>query len=246
MNDSVAIVILAAGKGTRMKSEKAKVLHSVSGRPMIMHVVETAVKVTGKEIIIVIGHQAESVRSVVSEKADVKFALQKEQNGTGHAVQCALPELSDSCANVVILSGDVPLIKSITISDLITGHINNDNDVTVLGFCLENPFGYGRIVVNKTGIIEKIVEEADADDKQKHINIVNSGIYCVKRPFLEFALSKVKSNNNQNEIYLTDIVEIGTKEDKKIGLKICENQTEVMGINSSEDLLKIESMLMES
>ena len=246
MNDSVAIIILAAGKGTRMKSEKAKVLHSVSGCPMIMHVVETAAKVTGKEIIIVIGHQAESVRSVVSEKADVKFALQMEQNGTGHAVQCALPELSEKCANVVILSGDVPLIKSITISGLISDHVNNDNDVTVLGVCFENPFGYGRIVENISGRVEKIIEETDADDIQKKINIVNSGIYCVKRPFLEFALSQVKSNNNQNEIYLTDIVEIANNEDKKIGLKICEDQSEVMGINSSEDLLKIESMLMAS
>ena len=111
MNDSVVIIILAAGKGTRMKSDKAKVLHLVSGRTMIMHVVETAAMVSGKEIIIVIGHQAESVRNVVSEKADVKYALQMEQNGTGHAVQCALPELSDNCANVVILSGDVPADK---------------------------------------------------------------------------------------------------------------------------------------
>jgi UDP-N-acetylglucosamine diphosphorylase/glucosamine-1-phosphate N-acetyltransferase len=246
MNDSVAIIILAAGKGTRMKSEKAKVLHSVTGRPMILHVVETAVEVSCKEIIIVIGHQAERVRKVVSEKTDAKFAFQKEQNGTGHAVQCALPELSDQCTNVVILSGDVPLIKSITIRDLISEHVNNDNDVTVLGVCLENPFGYGRIVGNSSGRVEKIVEETDADEIQKSINIVNSGIYCVKRPFLEFALSQVQSNNNQNEIYLTDIVGIGNKEDKKIGLKICEDPTQVMGINSSEDLLKIESMQMES
>lgn len=246
MNDSVVIIILAAGKGTRMKSDKAKVLHLVSGRPMIMHVVETAAMVSGKEIIIVIGHQAESVRNVVSEKADVKYALQMEQNGTGHAVQCALPELSDNCANVVILSGDVPLIKSNTISDLIADHVNHDNDVTVLGVCLENPFGYGRIVENVTGSVEKIVEQADADDFEKSIKTVNSGIYCVKRDFLEMSLSQIKSNNNQNEIYLTDIVEIANIEGKKIGLKICEDQTEVMGINSSEDLLKIESMLMES
>jgi bifunctional N-acetylglucosamine-1-phosphate-uridyltransferase/glucosamine-1-phosphate-acetyltransferase GlmU-like protein len=209
-----------------------------------MHVVQTAVEVAGKEIVIVIGHQAESVRSVVSEKVDVKFAFQMEQNGTGHAVQCALPELSDKCANVVILSGDVPLIKAITISDLISDHVNNDNDITVLGVCFENPYGYGRIVGNINGRVEKIVEETDADEIQKSINIVNSGIYCVKRSFLEFALSQVQSNNNQNEIYLTDIVEIGNNEDKKIGLKICEDQTEVMGINSYDDLLKIESMLM--
>ncbi|MDA3896831.1 MAG: NTP transferase domain-containing protein [Desulfobacteraceae bacterium] len=246
MNNSVEIIILAAGKGTRMKSEKAKVLHQVSCRPMIMRVVDTAVKVSGKDIIIVIGHQAERVKKIVSENADVKFALQMEQNGTGHAVQCALSKLSVSCADVVILSGDVPLIKASTINDLIDDHVNNDNVVTVLGVCLENPFGYGRIIESASGCVEKIVEQADADDTEKIIKIVNSGIYCVKRDFLEFALSQITSDNNQNEIYLTDIVLIASKDGKKIGLKICSDQAEVMGINSSEDLMNIESMLMES
>jgi UDP-N-acetylglucosamine diphosphorylase/glucosamine-1-phosphate N-acetyltransferase len=243
MNHSVEIIILAAGKGTRMKSEKAKVLHTVSGRPMIMHVLDTAIKVAGKDIIIVIGHQAEKVKKVVAANEDVKFALQKEQRGTGHAVQCALPELSNNCANVVILSGDVPLIKSTTIKDLITEHLKYKNDVTVLGVCLDNPFGYGRIVENEFGGVEKIVEQADADEMQKNINIVNSGIYCVKRDFIEISLTQIKSDNAQNEVYLTDIVGIANKHHKKIGLKICEDQTEVMGINSSQDLMNIESML---
>ncbi|MCD6586810.1 MAG: NTP transferase domain-containing protein [Desulfobacteraceae bacterium] len=246
LNDGVGIIILAAGKGTRMKSEKAKVLHLLFGRPMILHVVDTAVKVTGKDIIIVIGNQADKVREIVSEKADVQFALQKEQRGTGHAVQCALPELSKDCANVVILSGDVPLIKFSTIQDLIKGHVNYKNDVTVLGVCLENPFGYGRIVENKSGGVEKIVEETDAAEIEKKINTVNSGIYCVKRDFLETSLLKIKSNNNQNEIYLTDIVEVANNYHKKIGLKICEDPTEVMGINTPQDLLKIETMQMGS
>lgn len=246
LNDAVGIIILAAGKGTRMKSEKAKVLHLLSGRPMILHVVDTAVKVTGKDIIIVIGNQADKVKKVVSEKADVKFALQKEQRGTGHAVQCALPELSKDCANVVILSGDVPLIKFSTIRELTKDHVSHENDVTVLGVCLENPFGYGRIVKNKSGGVEKIVEETDAVEFEKKINTVNSGIYCVKRDFLEISLSKIKSNNNQNEIYLTDIVEVANNYHKKIGLKICDDQTEVMGINTPQDLLKIETMQMES
>jgi len=246
MNDTVEIIILAAGKGTRMKSGKAKVLHCVSGRPMIMHVVDTAVKVAGSNVIIVIGHQADSVRDIVSENADVKFAIQKEQKGTGHAVQCALSELSSDCKNVVILSGDVPLIRSLTIQDLISDHLKKNNDVTVLGVCLENPFGYGRIVVNASACVERIVEQADADDAEKKINIVNSGIYCVKRDFLENALSQIKSDNNQNEIYLTDMVGIASEQQKKLGLKICEDQAEVMGINSSQDLMNIESMLMKS
>ena len=247
LNDNIGIIILAAGKGTRMKSEKAKVLHSLSGRPMILYVMDTAAKVTTeKDIIIVIGNQADKVKRVVFEKADVKFALQKEQRGTGHAVQCALPELSKDCANVVILSGDVPLIKSSTISELIADHVKNGNTITVLGVCLENPFGYGRIIESVSGCVKKIVEQADADDAEKNINIVNSGIYCVKRDFLELSLSQIKSNNNQNEIYLTDIVEVASNGRKKIGLKICKDQTEVMGINTPQDLLKIETMQMES
>ncbi len=247
LNDgSVVIVILAAGKGTRMKSDKAKVLHILSGRPMIMHVVDTAVNVAGENIIIVVGNQAEKVKEVVSANADVSFALQNEQRGTGHAVQCALPELSKGCNNVLILSGDVPLIKSSTIRDLIADHVNNENDVTVLGVSLENPFGYGRIVENKSGGVEKIVEETDADELEKNITTVNSGIYCVKRNFLEISLSEIKSNNKQNEIYLTDIVEIAKNHHNTIGLKMCEDQTEVMGINTSRDLLNVETMLMES
>jgi len=244
MNDSVVIIILAAGKGTRMKSEKAKVLHMLFGRPMIMHVVDTAVKVAGKEIIIVIGNQADKVKDVVSVSADIKFALQEEQRGTGHAVQCALPVLPDHCQHVVILSGDVPLIKSSTIQNLINKHVSEFNDVTVLGVSLDNPFGYGRIVVNTKGGVEKIVEQADADDFEKNINIVNSGIYCVKQNFLENALTQIKSDNKQNEIYLTDIVEVANNFHKKIGLKICEDQTEVMGVNTPQDLLNVETMMM--
>jgi UDP-N-acetylglucosamine diphosphorylase/glucosamine-1-phosphate N-acetyltransferase len=246
LNDAVAIIILAAGKGTRMKSEKAKVLHTLSGRPMILHVVDTAVLITGRGIIIVVGHQSEKVKEVVSACADVKFVLQNEQRGTGHAVQCALPQLPQDCQNVVILSGDVPLIKSSTIRDLIQDHVNHENDVTVLGVRLKNPFGYGRIVENESGGVEKIVEETDADEFEKKINTVNSGIYCVKRDFLILSLSKIKSNNNQNEIYLTDIVEVANNYHKKVGIKICEDPTEVMGINTPQDLLIIEGMLTES
>ncbi len=244
-NDSVVIVILAAGKGTRMKSDKAKVLHHVSDRPMIMHVVNTAVEIAGKDIIIVIGCQAEKVREVVSAEADVIFALQKEQKGTGHAVKCALPGLPQNCRYVVILSGDVPLIRASTIRKLISDHVDQENDITVLGVSLENPFGYGRIISNSCGGVAKIVEEADANESEKTINTVNSGIYCVNKNFLENSLSKIRSNNNQNEIYLTDIVEIAHQLGKKIGLMICMDQREVMGVNTAQDLLNVEAVLME-
>jgi len=246
INDPIGIIILAAGKGTRMKSDKAKVLHHLSGRPLIMHVVETAAKVEGKDVVVVVGHEAKIVTEVVSVNADVKFAFQSEQRGTGHAVQCALPFLSKDCGHVVILSGDVPLIRHSTILNLIEDHLKFENAVTVLGVCLENPFGYGRLVESGSGGIEKIVEERDADESEKKINIVNSGIYCVKRDFLGHALSEVTADNNQNEIYLTDIVQIASQSHKKIGLKICDEPTEVMGVNTLHELQNIETILMGS
>ena len=245
-SESVVIVILAAGKGTRMRSDKAKVLHAICGRPMILHVLDTAIRVAGNEVVIVVGHQDEKVKEVVSREADVLFALQKEQKGTGHAVKSALPVLAQYSTQVIILSGDVPLIKAATVNELFDLHLNQQNDLTVLGVQFENPFGYGRIVVNGDGVVEKIVEETDATESQRQITIVNSGIYCVQRQFLEISLSLIQSNNNQNEIYLTDIVEVARSHRKKIGLLICRDKNEVQGINTPHDLLDIESIMIES
>ena len=247
IKNSLGIIILAAGKGTRMKSDKAKVLHPLSGCPMIIHVVDTALEVVDEsDIVVVVGHQAESVTKVVLETAKARFAVQEVQKGTGHAVQCALPFLSKNCSHVVILSGDVPLISKSTIETLVDEHVNQNNDITVLGVCLENPYGYGRLVQSETGGVSKIVEEADAADHEKQINQVNSGVYCVRKDFLERSLIAVTPDNNQNEIYLTDIVHIASCHHKKIGLKICENSTEVMGVNTLQDLRNIEAMLLDS
>lgn len=245
-NYSFGIIIMAAGKGTRMKSDKAKVLHTLSGRPMINHVVDTASMSGVRDIVVVVGHQAENVKNIVSAEFKVKFALQKEQKGTGHAVQCALPHLSEHTQHVLILSGDVPLIRHSTIKALVDHHVMHQNEVTVLGVYLENPFGYGRLVTNESGGVKKIVEESDADDAEKTIKNVNSGIYCVKKDFLAYALSGVTPDNNQNEMYLTDIIEIASRTYKKIGLKICDDQIEVMGVNTLQDLLNIEALQMES
>jgi bifunctional UDP-N-acetylglucosamine pyrophosphorylase/glucosamine-1-phosphate N-acetyltransferase/UDP-N-acetylglucosamine pyrophosphorylase len=242
--DSVVIVILAAGKGTRMRSPKAKVLHQVHDRPMILYVLQTALEIAGNDIVVVVGNQAGTVKQVVSDVADVGFAFQEEQNGTGHAVLCAIHELPDHCEQVVILSGDVPLIQASTIRDLIADHIQQKNDITVLGVCLENPFGYGRIVRDPSGGVEKIVEETDANDRDKAINIVNSGIYCVDKNFLTLSLSQITPNNRQKEIYLTDVVGVAHQLGRKIGLMICNDHQEVMGINTPQDLMNIEAILM--
>jgi len=240
--DSVTIVILAAGKGTRMKSNTAKVLHTISGRPMILYVLEAAVEVANTNVIVVVGHQAQEVQKTVLKVAKVKFAMQLEQKGTGHAVICALPLLPSTCNDVVILNGDVPLIRPGTIQKLVECHTINDYDVTVLTVTTDNPYGYGRIV-QKLGNIERIVEETDASEDEKNINLINSGIYCVKKCFLEAALTQIKTDNVQKEIYLTDIIGIAKQNRKKAGLMAGLDQIEILGVNTVQDLKRIESLI---
>lgn len=235
--EDTAIIILAAGKGTRMKSDKAKVLHEINGVPMVNYVVQTAVQIVGDRIILVIGHQAEQVRKIVSEHCDgLTFAIQEEQLGTGHAVQCAIPYLSENIHHVVILCGDVPLITPATIQSLLKAHKTEKRDLTVLGVEMENPEGYGRMVVDAQNRVTAIVEDADATAEQKKIRIVNSGIYCSDRNFLNQSVNQIQANNAQEEYYLTDILEIGRKAKKNVGVEIFRNCEEVMGVNTLEDL----------
>jgi UDP-N-acetylglucosamine diphosphorylase/glucosamine-1-phosphate N-acetyltransferase len=241
--DNIAIIILAAGEGKRMKSAMAKVLHAVAGRTMISHVVDTAVEVAGRNVVVVVGHQAEKVKETVSKHADALFAYQSDQRGTGHAVQCALPFLLEECRAAVILCGDVPLITTATIRRLIDKHLQHGNDVTLLAVTVENPFGYGRVIRSETGNVEAIVEEADATADEKQIDLINSGVYCVNKNFLERSLPQIKSANAQRELYLTDIIKIGRLSGKQIGLLTLEDSAEVMGINTIEDLQRVEAVL---
>lgn len=244
-NNNIAVIILAAGMGKRMKSQKAKVLHKVLGKPMIIHVTKTAGKIAGDNIIVVVGHQAETVRKTVAEKYEAIFAYQEKQLGTGHAVMCALPYLSDHVKDVVILYGDVPLLTSETVMLLISEHKNNDNDITVLTVELNNPTGYGRVLFGENGNVLKIVEEADANSDEKKIKIINSGIYCVKKDYLKVSLKKIKSDNAQKELYLTDIIEIGNQDRKKVGKIIIDNSNEVIGVNSYQDLQATERLVRD-
>jgi UDP-N-acetylglucosamine diphosphorylase/glucosamine-1-phosphate N-acetyltransferase len=241
--ENIAIVILAAGLGTRMKSQKAKVLHEVCGRPMILYVVETAAKVAGDHVILVVGHQAERVREVVTECARVRYTLQEQQLGTGHAVASALPDVPVECRQVVILCGDVPLVTESTIGNLITDHLNHRRDITVLATEVEDPDGYGRIVIDTDGRVVAIVEEADASEEQRKIRIVNTGIYCVDKPFLTRALKKIDRNNAQGELYLTDIVAVCHLDNGTVGAMVAENAQEFRGINSRDDLAAVEELM---
>jgi UDP-N-acetylglucosamine diphosphorylase/glucosamine-1-phosphate N-acetyltransferase len=243
MRKDVAVVILAAGQGTRMKSNKAKVLHEIAGRPMILYVTEAAQKIAGKNVIVVIGHQAPEVREIISESAQLHFAYQEEQLGTAHAVQCAVPHIPDGCDEVVILCGDVPLIRTETITGLVEDHLSAERDISLLAVELENPYGYGRVLIDEKRQVFGIIEEADATAAQKQIKLINAGIYCINKAFLLQALPKIRTNNVQSELYLTDIMGIGHSEKKKIGVMIGTDPSEVIGINTVQELTRVETIM---
>lgn len=246
MNDiqnKIAIIILAAGLGTRMKSDKAKVLHTLCEKPMIQYIVQTAAHIAGENVIVVVGHQSEIVRKLVSEVAKTTFAYQEKQLGTGHAVKCALPYVPEHISTVIILNGDVPLISVKTIHHLASEHLTENRDISILVAEVKDPMGYGRIIFDTNNNIQEIVEEADANESQKQINHINAGIYCVNKNFLAYALENIRSDNQQKELYLTDIIGIASREDRSIRASFVEEPEEISGVNTPEDLNRIESML---
>ena len=244
-SDKIAVIILAAGKGTRMKSGKAKVLHEILGVPMLLYVIEAARNVAGNNVIVVIGHQSEKVRKIVSEDHELIFALQERQRGTGDAVLSALPHIPDPVEQVVILCGDVPLLTAGTIMCLVEDHVQAGRDLSLLAVDVENPQGYGRVIFDENSIVSKIIEEADATEKQKEIKTINSGVYCINKDFLINGLSRLKPDNVQEELYLTDIVEVGYADNKIVGVMICDDAREVVGINTRKDLALVEAIMQE-
>ena len=243
MRKNVAVIILAAGMGTRMKSDRAKVLHEIQGRPMILYVVETAREVAGDDVIVVIGNQAEEVRAIITDTTELFFAYQEQQLGTGHAVLCALPQIPAHCDQVIILCGDVPLIQPKTIAALVEDHMNARRDVSLLAVEMDNPFGYGRILLDDNRQISAIIEEADATADQKQIRLINSGIYCIDKAFLLEALPKIRPDNAQGEFYLTDIMSIGYQEKRNLGVMVGTNCQQILGINTCKDLATVDAIM---
>ncbi len=239
----LGVIILAAGKGTRMKSEQAKVLHCVSGQPMLKYSIELARKIMAEKIVVVVGHQAEVVKAMFRDEGLI-FVEQREQLGTGHAVMQARPQLEDFSGNILILCGDVPLLSLETVRHLLDCHLKEKSVVTVLTAMLENPFGYGRIVKTLEGEVLKIVEERDASIEEKKIKEFNSGIYCVDSSFLLQAVGEIKNDNAQKEYYLTDIVEIACRRNLSVRAVLVENAQEILGINTPEDLQRAEDRMM--
>ena len=239
------VIILAAGEGTRFNSETPKVLHRILGKTIIERVLET-VKTGFCKKIVVVGHRAELIKSVMVGK-DVFFAVQKKQLGSGDAVKCAESYcVGHSGGNVVVLCGDVPLLKRKTITELLAVHKKEKASATVLTCDAENPSHYGRIVRNTDGGVKAIVEEKDASDEIKKIKEINSGIYAFSSSELFSALSEIKNNNSKGEYYLTDVISVlGERNKKVISYKI-DGFREIMGINNRCELAEAEDYICAS
>ncbi len=235
------VVILAAGLWTRMKSGLAKALHPLAGQPLVRHVLRAAGDVGPEKIILVLGHQADAMKKAVADFG-VETVLQAEQLGTGHAVQQALQAIREASGPVVILCADTPLLTGNTLKTVIDLHSKSHAAITVLTTQMEDPFGYGRVVRNQSGV-QRIVEEKDATSAQKKIREVNSGIYCFDRKFLLSSLTMLGKNNAQGEYYLTDTIAFAKKQKKKVIALLCKDPVEVMGVNSRYDLSRAEAVM---
>jgi UDP-N-acetylglucosamine diphosphorylase/glucosamine-1-phosphate N-acetyltransferase len=236
-------LILAAGKGTRMKSDLAKVLHVLNGKPLLHYSLAAAESAGAEKIVVIIGHQADKIRDDFPGRGCI-FVEQKPLLGTGHAVLQAKNVLADYKGLTVILCGDVPLLKPATIKSLVDNHLAAKAVVSVLTTIPPSAQGYGRIVKDDKGNVLKIVEQKDATEEQKKIVEINTGIYCVDTKFLFSALGKVTNDNKQREYYLTDIVEIACREGQKVKSFIASDYIEVMGINTVEELSRAEKYLL--
>ncbi len=245
-NSPVDVLILAAGLGTRMKSNLAKVLHRLDGKPLIAHVCLTAAKLNPRRIFVVVGHQAEQVQAAVEKamgEGKVGFVRQVEQRGTGDAVAAASKELAAAGSTVLILSGDVPLIKTDTLKSLLAAHAEQNAACTILTLRMENPTGYGRIVRDDTNGFQKIVEQKDASEEERQLREVNSGIYCFDGRKLFAALAQVRPSNNQGEYYLTDVPAILKSQDERVALLTHNDVREVSGINTRAELAEFENLI---
>lgn len=238
-------VILAAGKGTRMKSNLPKVLHEILGKALVGYVLDSVRHITNENFVIV-GHHAEEVEKyVISHYENAKTVLQSPQLGTGHAVSMVCPMLENYSGQVLILCGDTPLITEDTLKKFVEYHKENKSDITVMSAIFENPTNYGRIIRDTDNSLKCIVEEKDANLEQKAIKEVNAGIYCINWAKVKSAFSQLTSNNAQGEYYLTDIIEWGKKNGLSVNAYIMENNIETFGINSRVQLAEALKLLQK-
>lgn len=242
--DFVAI-ILAAGEGTRMKSNLAKVLHAVHGKTMIRYVVDAVRDVGPSRIIVIVGHQAEAVKREL-ENDSVEFVLQSERLGTGHAAQMAEPLLDGYRGTIVVLNGDTPLLRPATLFRFLRFHKAEGAVATVLTAVVDDPAGYGRIIRDGNGALLRIVEQKDAAGEERNVREINSGIFCFESTDLFSALTKVDRRNVQGEYYITDVMEILRSESKHVTAYRCDQKEEVLGINDQDQLKAAERLMTDN
>ena len=244
----LATIILAAGKGKRMKNpDKSKVMFELNGKPLIQHVVDLALKIHSDKIVLIVGHQKQSVINFIGEKypddiSRIKFAHQDEQLGTGHAVMQTYEELKDFKGDVLILSGDVPMLKFETIKKFLSFHYDNNFQASLLSAIFDDPFGYGRIIRDSDNNFVDIREEKDSSEKEKKIKEINSGIYIIDSELLFEAIKTLKTDNSQGEYYLTDVFKYFRDKGIKIGAIPVDNNIEICGINTIDQLKELENM----
>lgn len=243
MMAGVVTVILAAGKGTRMKSRLPKVLHRVCGKPMVEHVLDAAQEIGIERQVVVVGYGAEQVQAALGERC--AYVVQAEQLGTGHAVLQAESTLYNFEGTVMVLCGDTPLLTAELLAGLLEEHQKRRNTATILTAHLANPTGYGRIIRDQNGFVAKIVEQKDASIEEQTVKEINTGIYCFASNDLFKALHEINANNAQGEYYLTDAIEIIVKAGKPVGAFVADSAVDTMGVNSRVQLAEAETLMRD-
>ncbi len=234
-------IVLAAGKGTRMKSRLPKVLHKVGGKHMVEHVINAVREMGVQDVIVVIGHEAEMVREALG--GTVNFAVQEQQLGTGHAVIIALPFIKENEGSVLIVCGDTPLIQADTLKKLWDAHLSSQTACTILSAELPDPTGYGRIIRNHDHTVAKVVEQKDAQPQELSVNEINTGTYCFDLKNLREVVKDLTQNNRQGEYYLTDAVALLVSRGLTVNAMVAEDPYETIGINSRSQLAEAEKVL---
>ena len=242
-NNDLAIIILAAGKGTRLKSSLAKVLHRAGGRTLIEQIVRACEPLKARETVVVVGHQAEQV-AVVVEPLGAVTVLQQPQNGTGHAMNVAKRALGRA-KYAVVLPGDAPLVRTETLKALAAAHRSGNAAATILSAVLADPSGYGRVVRKSETAVSAIVEESQLSDEQREINEINSAIYCFTLEKLWPALAQVKPNNKHRELYLTDAIAVLNSKGETVLAQVAADSREVLGCNTRADLAEVDRVFRE-
>jgi bifunctional UDP-N-acetylglucosamine pyrophosphorylase/glucosamine-1-phosphate N-acetyltransferase len=243
MEKNLAAVILAAGQGTRMKSDRPKVLHDLCGKPMLGHVIQTARALRALPIVPVIGHGAEMVRKALSHE-DLNFVLQEQQLGTGHALLCAEPCLQGFTGDLLLLCGDVPLLRETTLRALLTHHRETLASVTILTAEMADPTGYGRIIRGSNGV-ERIVEDKDASIQERTVKEINTGIYLFRAPLVFSLLHQLDNRNAQKEYYLTDVVAAARKAGERVEALLVADAEQTMGINDRVQLAQAAAIMRQ-